>query len=79
MKPGKEKHVPKGLAKKAARQRLALAAQSLKYANWVGADLGKPTTFYLKNKGKGPKYLRSSYVFPVLDGSSNVVTATLVA
>ncbi|MCO8266548.1 C39 family peptidase [Haloferax sp. AB510] len=69
---GKKKYVSKGLAKKAARQRLALSAQSPKYASWVDADLGKSTTFYLKNKDKGPNYLRSSYVFPVLNGSTHV-------
>lgn len=56
--------LPKGLAKKAARKQVIAASGEPDFGDWNGAAVGKPTTFYRKNAGKGPEHLRSAYVFP---------------
>lgn len=67
-----EKYLPKGLVKKAAEKQVLAASQQPQFTEWNGASVGRPTTYYRKNAGKGPAYLRSAYVFPVIDGSNSV-------
>lgn len=76
--PGGKK-LPKGLAKKAATKQVVTASQQSGFSEWSGADVGKSVTYYRKNAGKGPAYLRSAYVFPVMDGANSVGYVTTAA
>lgn len=74
-----ENHLPKGLAKKAAEKQVFAASQQPRFTEWKGASIGSPTVYYRKNASMGPAYLRSAYVFPVMDGSDSVGYVTTAA
>lgn len=56
-------HVPKGLAKKAARKQVLAASQRSEFSAWRGANVGQPTLYKRKSSGKGPTYLPSAYIY----------------
>lgn len=65
------KTVPKGQAKKAARSALAQLGDDDEFSSWTSGSLGRPTTAYMKNAGKGPAFVPSAYIFPVGNGGSD--------
>lgn len=71
--------VPTGLATKAANKQVLAASHRSNYSDWNGASVGRPTTYYRKNADKGPRYLPSAYVFPVMDGANSIGYVTISA
>lgn len=70
-------HVPKGLAKKAVEKQVLAVSQQPEFSDWKNADIGSEVTFEMKNASKGPKYLRSAYVFPISTNDEGIGYVTV--
>lgn len=70
--------VPKGKAREIVENKVDAVSDRSKLADWQGATIGQPTTFYAKNRARGPEYVPTAYVFAVQKNGEDVgyVTAS---
>lgn len=75
-----QSEVPQGLAKQAANKKKLEVSAKKKFADWAGASLGQPETFYSRVRTTpSPEYEKSAYVFPITDDGTNLGYITISA